>query len=225
MDSKHFKNSTSINKKPRYRGYVHMVAFVSTLICFVLFMILSMIIRWEVGIFIYVAVQLLLFGTSASYHCINWVTEVGRRTTQRIDHAAIHVLISGTQTAVLISMNPVPSKAIVMTWVLAGVGTVHSILYGGINDTIDVVSYIFHGVSILIPCSTFPNVMMPYRVLFVTGGFLYILGGVLFRFEIFDFYPDIFGFHEVFHLFTVAANMCFAIPIIGKWLDFGFPKC
>ncbi len=42
-------------------------------------------------------------------------------------------------------------------------------------------------------------------VLIVTGGALYTLGGVVYGFKRPDPWPRWFGFHEVFHTFTILA--------------------
>jgi hemolysin III len=49
---------------------------------------------------------------------------------------------------------------------------------------------------------------------FVLGGIIYIVGGIVFGVRRPDPSPKHFGYHEVFHVLTVLANLCFMIPII-----------
>jgi hemolysin III len=45
-------------------------------------------------------------------------------------------------------------------------------------------------------------------ILVAVGGLLYTLGGVVYGFRRPDPFPTWFGFHEVFHSFTIAAFVC-----------------
>ena len=57
-------------------------------------------------------------------------------------------------------------------------------------------------------------------VLLLIGGLLYTSGAVVFAFRRPDPWPDTFGFHEVFHLLTIAAAalhyVAFAFFVLPK---------
>jgi hemolysin III len=44
--------------------------------------------------------------------------------------------------------------------------------------------------------------------LIAVGGGLYTLGGLIYALKWPDPYPTWFGFHELFHVFTIAAFVC-----------------
>ena len=45
-------------------------------------------------------------------------------------------------------------------------------------------------------------------LLLFTGGLLYSVGAVVFALERPDFYPGVFGHHELWHLFVLAGGSC-----------------
>ena len=52
-------------------------------------------------------------------------------------------------------------------------------------------------------------------MLLAVGGVLYTLGAIVYGFKWPNPWPSWFGFHEVFHAFTIAA---FIVHYIGVWL-------
>ena len=51
------------------------------------------------------------------------------------------------------------------------------------------------------------------NVLLVVGGVLYTIGAVVFATRKPDPVPEVFGYHEVFHLLTIVAASCHAVAI------------
>jgi hemolysin III len=43
-------------------------------------------------------------------------------------------------------------------------------------------------------------------ILMIVGGVLYTIGSIIYATKIFDFFPQKFGFHEIFHLFISAGS-------------------
>ena len=50
----------------------------------------------------------------------------------------------------------------------------------------------------------------------ILGGALYSVGAVIYRTKKPNFFPKVFGFHEVFHLFILAGSFC------HFWVMFGY---
>lgn len=46
------------------------------------------------------------------------------------------------------------------------------------------------------------------KMCWLVGGLSYIVGGVIYAFQIPDPWPETFGYHEVFHLLTAVAAIC-----------------
>jgi hemolysin III len=53
------------------------------------------------------------------------------------------------------------------------------------------------------------------NVLIVAGGILYTVGGVVYAAERPDPAPLWFGYHEIFHLFVIAASVCHYVAILN----------
>lgn len=217
-----YTNTPIMEKKPRMRGKIHQVAFIITCCFAVVYVALWMSRGWTTGVAVYILSQLVLYGVSSVYHLTDWKTERHRRLLQKMDHASIFLLISGTQTSVALLLLPIAEATknmLVVTWTISGLGILKVMLLKSIYETLDVVIYILHGVSV-VPFFKFliRNTTLSDVILFVCGGILYIVGGIFFRIRKPDPFPNIFGYHEVFHVFTVAANTCYMIPIFKKYL-------
>ena len=209
--------------KPKFRGSLHKIMFFVTCCLLFGYLILYMNGKWNNAILIYLLCQFLLFGTSTVYHGINWKTEENRKTFQKLDHASIFFLISGTQTSVtliLLPYNNISKSMLLVTWSISLLGICKVMLIDRITEMFDVVIYILHGISLLPFC----GYMVKYvnktdMTLFIFGGILYIIGATLFGLHKPELFPEVFGFHEVFHVFTVLANFCFMVPIFKGYLN------
>src|SRR3954452_19236475 len=108
--------------KPRWRGRMHLVAFLASLPAGVALVL------WSRGVSAHVASTVVrldrLFGTSATYHTGNWAPRV-RARLQRMDHAMIFVLIAGSYTPItLLALQPawgISLLAVVWTGAVVGV--------------------------------------------------------------------------------------------------------
>lgn len=209
--------------KPRLRGRVHQIAFIVTCCFATIYLALGITKRWIVGVAIYIISQLILYGVSSLYHRTDWKSEKYRSILQKLDHASIFVLISGTQTSIallLIPITKITRSILMVTWTISGLGILKLIFLKRIYETLDVAMYILHGVSVVPFFKLIINsVTLIDVILFVCGGVLYIVGGVFFRIRKPDPFPNTFGYHEVFHIFTVAANACYMVPIFKKYIS------
>lgn len=214
-----------MNLKPLLRGRIHQVAFYFTIfLTIIYFIITSQIRKIQWGIIIYLLSQLLLFGISSTYHTVKWKTQKMRRLFQKLDHASIFMLISGTQTSVVLFLLPKAQftyKMLLTTWAITLFGFLKVFLLNEISDMVDVIFYIFHGVSIV----PFFKYIMQYLhivdiALFISGGAIYIVGGLIYGIRRPDPFPQFFGYHEIFHLFTILANLCFMIPMAKKYFEY-----
>ena len=148
------------------------------------------------------------FGASALYH---WLGGGGRRRNavfRRIDHAAIFALIASTYTPVLffgldgawrISM-------LASVWFLAALGILSTVWFLGAPRIVSTSLYVAMGWVALVPAVKLAAAL-PHAagLLFVLGGILYSAGGAIYATRALNVFPGRFGFHEVFHVFVVAA--------------------
>lgn len=206
-----------ISLKPKLRGIIHGAAFFCTLAWLVFFTITSYMFKFNLGILIYLVSQLLQFGVSASYHIPDW--SPGPKTVLRyIDHMCIFLLISGTQTSVL--LNGLPSevissatKLIKVSWAVSIIGISRLVLMRHLYDIFDLICYITHGMMVLPFYSILRHFGNLDLFLIVLGGILYLIGGIIYGLEKPNPSPTMFGYHEIFHAVTIIANACFGIVI------------
>ncbi|EOB11154.1 putative membrane protein [Nosema bombycis CQ1] len=139
-----------------------------------------------------------------------------------LDHISIFILISGTQTSVVLNLLP-PSKytkyLLTLTWSITIGGIAKIVLLRKLGHVFDLVLYILHGASV-VPFFKIliDNLRLIDLGLFVIGGVVYIAGGIIFGIERPNPYPKVFGYHEIFHVFTIIANYCFFVPVLRNYL-------
>lgn len=203
--------------KPKYRGVIHRFAFIITCCIGIMYLILCINGKFNLGITIYILSQLSLFGISSTYHLHNWKSSKYQKIFQKLDHMSIFFLISGTQTSViLLFCNRMLKKMLAITWSFFFIGVSKIILMDYISEFLNIFLYVAHGVSLL--PYILQNISSSDLFLFILGGTFYVVGGIIFGMHRPELFPGIFGYHEIFHAFTVLANLCFMIPIFDKYL-------
>lgn len=199
----------SAEMKPVWRGWLHVGALPLAVIGGLVLVALAdgPLATWTSLAF--ALSSILLFGISATYHRINWSPSV-KLTFKRIDHANIFLLIAGTYTP-LGALALTPDKGWVLligVWIGAGLGIAFRVLWVGAPRWVYVPLYLILGwVSVVyMPDLWAANPAM--TVLVVAGGVAYSLGAVVYAMKKPNPVPGVFGFHEVFHSFTVVAFVC-----------------
>lgn len=210
-------------QKPKLRGRIHQIAFYLTIVKTLVYGICCLNSKGNLGILIYLLSQLVLFGVSSTYHITSWKDEKTRSLFQRLDHISIFLLISGTQTSVALTLIPIGpyTKYILMTtWTISLAGILKIVLMQKLHTHFDLMVYILHGVSVV---PFFHIIMRSVSLcdvlLFVLGGVIYIAGGLIYGIEHPDPYPQVFGYHEIFHVMTVLANWCFLVPLLRGYVS------
>ncbi len=157
---------------------------------------------------VYGASVLAVFGVSAAYHRLAR-TERAQRLMRRLDHSMIFVLIAGTYTPVcLVALPPRwwgPLLAIVWTTTLVGI----ALKVWGTAQIMRISNalYVILGWLALVALPVFlRTVTRPALGLMILGGVLYSVGAIIFFLRRPDPSPSVFGYHEVWHLFTLLAG-------------------
>ena len=144
---------------------------------------------------------------SGAYHRRNWGRR-GKRIMRRLDHAAIFVLIAGTYTPVcLLALDPETGDALLArVWTGAGVGIVLSLAWPGAPRLLRAALYVALGWILLPRFREAARGLGPDRLALVAlGGALYTVGAGVYVARRPDPVPGVFGFHELFHAFTLGA--------------------
>jgi hemolysin III len=196
--------------KPRWRGRIHLGAFVLSLPAGLALVL------WSRGASAHVAAVLFalslagLFGTSAIYHTGNWTPRMRARLRQ-LDHAMIFVLIAGSYTPItILALQPAWGIALLaVVWTVAVVGVTLALLRFDALHRAGGYLYIGMGwiVVIALP-AVVRSLSAPELGLLFAGGVLYTLGAIGLRMQRPNPRPLVFGYHEVWHAMTVAAAAC-----------------
>ncbi|KAI5180147.1 hemolysin III [Nematocida sp. AWRm80] len=210
--------------KPYWRGRLHLIAFYATIAIYIIMMYYMKINK--VYMTIYFISQLILYGVSSTYHLTEWKTRNAERFFRKLDHSSIFLLISGTQTCVVMSINQIYQvtrttflSIIPITYGIALVGIVKVFLFATVPRYINVLYYIAHGVSAGL-CIPLEFIIKEYIIglLCILGGIMYITGATIYGIKRPNPSPKLFGYHEIFHSFTIAGNLCFLFSII--WANY-----
>ena len=153
---------------------------------------------------VYVVGTLTMFGVSSLYHCLRWQAR-GRTIMRRLDHSAIFLAIAGAYTPIMAVALDGWQKVVVLcaAWGGAIVGMSLEWLPVKVPRPLFTAVYVVVGWSASV---AFPQL---YHNLGGVGfGLVHTLGAVVYAAKRPDPWPRVFGFHEIFHLFTIAGAGC-----------------
>ncbi len=201
---------TPADERPLWRGWMHVAAFVLAIPGGTLLIIAANGAAATVAASIYAAGLLLGFGTSAGYHRLA-VRPRTQAIMQRLDHSMIFVLIAGSYTPVCLLGLPnswgIPLLCIVWAGALAGV-----LIKLFAFEKMKVLEYALYpilGWIVVVALPVMFRTMTPLELsLLFAGGVLYTVGIPVLVRERPDPWPRVFGYHEIWHAFTVAAGAC-----------------
>ncbi|MCL5047482.1 MAG: hemolysin III family protein [Firmicutes bacterium] len=213
--------SGDVPQKPKLRGYLHLCATFAVLVGGPLLIAHSKNTKDRVALVIYVASLIFLFATSALYHRGNW-SYGARRVFKRLDHATIFFAIAGSYTAVALLVMSGWAEIFVMVLVWSGslVGIIIRELFLDLPKKLTAIPYVVVGWSALFVLPEFwRGLSGPGLLLIVLGGVAFTFGAIVYGLKKPNPNPKIFGYHEVFHTFTIigagfqfAAIAIFALP-------------
>jgi hemolysin III len=161
----------------------------------------------------------LLYGASGLYHAVRASPRV-LSGLRKLDHSAIYLLIAGTYTPVLY-FGLVGKWRLVMLaliWTLTILGVVLKVALFNLPRSWSTMFYVFLGWLAVVPFIQLWHSLPPTAIaLLVTGGLCYTGGALIYATKCCDLFPHRFGFHEVFHMFTIfgsAAHFAMVVQII-----------
>lgn len=198
-----------LDPKPSWRGWIHAGTFPFALAAGIVLIALARGVEASVASAVFVVSSLTLFGVSAVYHRFNWSAQT-KAVLRRLDHANIFLLIAGTYTPIALLALP-PDQGNVLLWLVWGgtaLGIVLRVFWLNSPRWLYVPLYLLLGWAAVmyVPELLAANVAM--MVLVIVGGGLYTVGAVVYGTKWPNPSPKNFGFHEIFHSFTVLAFLC-----------------
>jgi hemolysin III len=193
--------------KPRLRGVSHKYAFFVALLLGAALVISASTSRATFAAIVYGLGICGLFGVSALYHRINWAPEA-RRWMRRADHAMIFVFIAASYTpiALLVLHGALAPVVLAVVWGGALAGVVLSLVWIDAPKWLSAVVYVALGWVAVVPMPQLWSELGALAVLgLAAGGVLYTAGAVIYARGRPNPRPGVFGYHEVFHAFVIAA--------------------
>jgi hemolysin III len=209
--------------KPKLRGTSHKWAFFVSLVLGTLLIVLADTPKATFAVAIYAVSLSALFGTSALYHGVQWSRPNVRQWMRRLDHSMIFFLIAGTYTpfALLVLHGTLATAILVVVWVGALAGAIVEMIWIEHPKWASALIYVSLG---WVAAVAFPELWTAMGVagtlLLAFGGLLYTAGAVVYATQRPNPNPAVFGYHEVFHLFVIAA----AIAHFSAIAFFALPK-
>lgn len=191
---------------PMFRGVSHRAMFIVALTLAPIMIVAAPGVGPRLVIAFYTLSIAALFGVSALYHRVPWSPRV-RRAMQRLDHAVIFVAIGGTYTPVaLFALSPWAAKLVLaLVWGGAAVGVFMRVRFTDASKAVVALPYLVVGWCLMaVVADAWHHLGVAGFLLLLVGGLAYTAGALVFAFQRPDPWPATFGFHEVFHVLTVA---------------------
>jgi hemolysin III len=208
--------------KPKLRGWLHLSITPLTLVAGIVLVALSPTSTTRIGSAVFCGSALLLFGTSAIYHTGTWSPRVWA-VLRRLDHANIFLLIAGSYTPFALVLLDGVERTVLLTVVWAGavLGVLFRVFWTDAPRWLYTPIYIALGWAAIFFIPGFfegatnlgLGIGIAIFVLITSGGALYTLGGAVYGFKFPNPSPRWFGFHEVFHSFTILAFVAHYVAV------------
>ncbi len=169
----------------------------------------------QVSLLVYGISVVLMFAASGAYHLIKTKPPV-TRLLRTLDHAAIYLVIAGTYTPICLHFF-----SGFWQWGLLGIIWFMAIVGIGVKVfSINAPRWLTAGIYLLMGWLSLIAIKeiflaMPINALIwlFLGGFFFTIGAVVYVTKKPDFYPRVFGFHELWHIFVILGCLCHFIVI------------
>ena len=104
-------------------------------------------------------------------------------------------------------------------WVLSITGILLKLWFINLPRYLSTAYYITLGWIALVPfLQLFKSLPLGVVILMILGGVVYTVGGIIYATKCLDFFPNRFGFHEIFHLFVIGGSVIHFIMIVNYLL-------
>jgi hemolysin III len=168
-----------------------------------------------IGGAVFLAASVLLFGISGLYHRGTWGVR-GTAILRRIDHSNIYVFIAATYTPLALILLNGASRVVLLTliWSAAVGGLLFRLFWLSSPRWLYTALYIVMGWAALGWLGAFYDAAgWTVLILIIAGGLCYTLGAVVYARKRPNPSPAWFGYHEIFHVGTIAGFVCHYVAI------------
>ena len=198
--------TTDSSSRPLLRGVLHQAALAVAVAVGFVFVAETDGSRRTVAAAVFAGSAVTMLALSAIYHRVTWSPRA-RLRMRRVDHAGIYILIAGTYTPVgLLALHGALQKVVLaVVWAGAAVAIVLKGAWVHAPKWWSAAIAIFLG---WVGVAALPQVVhadgVAPVVLIAAGGVAYTIGGVVYARRKPDPIPTVFGYHELFHAFTLV---------------------
>jgi hemolysin III len=193
--------------KPRLRGVSHQWAALVAVVLLVPLALTAQGGRARLAALVYGVAVCGLFGVSALYHRHDWGPRA-RAWMRRADHSMIFVFIAATYTpvALLVLHGTLATVILAVVWGGAAGGVILNLLWTTAPKWVSALVYVALGwVAIAAVPQLWEGLGWLGMLGLGAGGLLYTAGAVVYARGRPDPVPQVFGYHEVFHVLVIAA--------------------
>lgn len=170
-----------------------------------------------VSLLVYGLSLIAMFSASATYHMVRAKDKV-LLILRKIDHSAIFALIAGTYTPFCVNAFDGFWKwgMLSIIWSLAAIGIIVKVFYIKAPRWLNAGIYVVMG-WLCVGAAGQMLATLPVWVFawLLAGGIVYTLGAVVYSTKLFNFWPGVFGFHEVWHIFVMLAAAAHFVAVMG----------
>ncbi|WP_028659541.1 PAQR family membrane homeostasis protein TrhA [Nocardioides insulae] len=208
--------------KPKLRGWLHLATAPAVFAAGIVLIALAPSGAPRVGAIVFTVSALLLFSVSALFHRGRWSPRM-LTWLRRWDHANIFLLIAGSYTPFSLMLLDGVAQTVMLSvaWGGAILGMLFRIFWTEAPRWLYVPIYIALGWAAVFFIPAFfegavalgVGLGIAVFVLICVGGALYTVGGVVYGVKRPNPWPRWFGFHEVFHSFTVLAFIAHYVSV------------
>lgn len=211
--------------KPKYRGTIHKSLFYTTPVWSMLLLLHCNSITAIISTWLYAFACYFCYGCSFTYHKSIFQNKQDEIFWSRMDTFGIFVFMTFNSTPVLFLLIPdVGFFATCIMVVLCFCGFIVTMnSYPGkpyfLQENLKINRFVFTAIymifALLISFMILPSFVDKsnrfQKLCWCTGSIFYFAGGLIYAFCYPDPFPNVFGYHEVFHLFTaISAILTFA---------------
>ena len=169
----------------------------------------------QLSLLIYGFSLVVMLAASAAYHLVNASPDTVK-FLRKLDHSAIYLIIAGTYTPICLYFFTGFWQwgMVALIWLLAIIGIAIKLVFIHAPRWLTVAIYLGMGWLGVFAIPEMLNTMPPGAIGWLfAGGIFFTLGALVYAFKKPDWYPNVFGFHELWHVFVILGCLCHFIVI------------
>lgn len=203
----------NIEIRPLFKGLSHLLAFIFYLANF-RFLVDNTPTKIQFPIMTYLITLLGHFACSAFLHMINW-SDDWVIYPRRLDHVIIFFKILATYyvaiSTVMMDMNPLVLQVVIIGTLF---GIINRLMFTDAPSWVIALPYFINGWAILLDPKAILSLIqrLPLgSLLCLLSGIMYSIGGYIYIKKSPTLSPKYFGYHELFHIFSILGTSGFVL--------------